>query len=1296
VAFGLVVCGAYAGPQLAKGGQSLMMIGDGIVMQNASCRYEIDADGKSRAFVDLATKKDYCEAGQPFMVVGRAKQTWTSTKVARSGNIVSVSFGDSGVQVKAKLESRPSYLTLTVEQVAGGEIDWLQLLNLKLKITDSVGTLLNAGWNNDFAVCALACNDRTDSFGADGAQAHLCAKSYKAFGFEGAKVAVVGVPRDKLMETIEQVEVDQGLPHAILNGVWIRKAPERFASYLMVHNLGEHNVDKVIEVAKGGFGCVEFYPWRSTPSYQLNPSLFPNGMAGLKKVADKIHAAGLQVGLHVMQGMVGWGPKDDPYITPKADPRLLQDRHASLAVPLDEKAIEVVVKETTLDWPETGDLYVEGEIIRYSRRTEAGFAECQRGLHGTTISAHAAGARVGHLVNCFPNWGNTVYCPDVNSTMIDEICDRLATVFNETSADMSYFDGGEELIRQPPYWRNQGRFALGLAQRLKKPIILEGNALYTHLAWHVISRGSPHFDPIYFGRRDYTLRFKGQHPADHAKNLLGGDVGWFNPHVHSPVVDAVTPDEVLLLCLKALGHKSPISFSMDMSNPWANQRMPEMLETIRACDELKRRDYFTDAACAELTKPFAEHTLEQTSDGTWNLRPMQFGPARTVDAERGERSEWKCGNPYHEQRPWVRMRARTRLAPYGAKENLILADPQDGTPLKVVGSASPQLAPSFAASAEKTPEGDSCFVYGAENKGNTSSGWCQVSRSLPQPLDLRSHRRLGLWIRSEGKGGILNVQLAGKDARMDHYIDLDFVGWRYFVLDPPEDSRVWGYQWPYSWTDLMYTSWFIYSATKEVNLFYNALPPNSTTACLIGRIEALHEEPLLLRNPSLEVAARKVIFPVSLKPDEYLEWDWSGRCRHFEPNGGLLGEVQPQGTWQLSAGENSVRFSCKGGDGFSSRAEVTLSVRGEPLPNSRRNSGAKAGQKAGIYPSFSTQSQVSLPMQLLPGSKGGVRLMQGVYERVDSLPSRSVAAFDGKANAWAVDNDRPVACPVFVILSRGIASSTPTVDYDDPDALLLEDFSDLSSYEMSERNQYEKYVVGEGKQLTKDGPVRAGVSQTFASTTEGARSGKTCAVYAATNEGGLGGWCGKGRRFEKPIDLSQHKAVAFWLHGDARGETLRFQFRDTKGRHAHWLVPIDFTGWRLQVCRLADARDFDWKQTEYLLVYFNDLPVGPTCTMKFDDVKAFPKIVSSVPLHNPSISINGKRVTIPVTLDADASLLIDNLKRASLWLTGKQQGKTLQLQGEPLRLEPGANRIEVTCENRQNAPRDVSVRVVRL
>ncbi len=121
-----------------------------------------------------------------------------------------------------------------------------------------------------------------------------------------------------------------------------------------------------------------------------------------------------------------------------------------------------------------------------------------------------------------------------------------------------------------------------------------------------------------------------------------------------------------------------------------------------------------------------------------------------------------------------------------------------------------------------------------------------------------------------------------------------------------------------------------------MNLYYNGLPAGSKTACWIGRIEALEERPLTLESPALESAGQKMVFPLSLKPDEYLEMDWLGVCRHFDPNGAVLGQVKPQGTLRLVPGDNAVRFTSAGGEGNSSRAEVTLSLRGAPLPNARR------------------------------------------------------------------------------------------------------------------------------------------------------------------------------------------------------------------------------------------------------------------------------------------------------------------------------------------------------------------------
>lgn len=1256
-----------------------VLSGDNIVLQNKTCRYEIGLDGKNRTFIDLSDGKNYCKVGEPFMVVGKEKKTWNSSKVALDKDVLTVSFGDSGVEVKARCKTKPHYFVLTVESVTGQQVDWVKFCNLALEITENVGTLINAAWDGKFGACVLALNDQTHSAGSGGGSwAFLTARCYKEFGLEGAKVAIVGVPTvapdpsSKMLDAIEEVELGEGLPHPTINGVWIKRAPERFASYLMVHNLGEHNVDEIIEMAKGGFGCIEFYPWRSTPSYRLNPKLFPNGLAGLKKVCEKIHAAGLQVGLHVMQSMVGWGAKDDPYISPKADPRLLQDRYATLAAPLGEKETVIHVTESLAEWPEQGDLYIEGEIVRYAKRSENSFTECTRGMHKTTITAHPVGTKVGHLVNCFNMWGNCVYAPDLKTDMVDEICDNIARVFNAVGADMSYFDGGEELCVQPPHWRNVGRVALGVMKRVKKPFVLEGNAIYTHLAWHVISRGSPHYDPIYFGRREYTLRFKGQNPAHWKKNLLTGDVGWFCAHSHSQSTYAVTPDEVMLLCLKALGGKSPISFSMATGN----KRMGEILHIIRVCDELKRVEYFSEKVCAELSKPMAEHTLEQRPDGVWVVRPMQFGPPHIVYSG----SEVRCNNPYAAQTPWLRLRGQTRLTAYGANENIVLADFSDKVPFATDGTASPELIQSVEPSKEKTPDGASAFCYRATNKGKAKSGWYRLKMEFPKTINLCQHRRLGLWVRSEGKGGILNVQLLQGYGARDHYIPLDFKGWAYRILDPPEDKRFYDYRWPYPFIDLMYWR-FKYDTIKGINIFYNDLPPGET-ACLIGRIEALREFDDPVKNPTLEVAGQKMAFPVSLKPDEYVELDWDGKCRHFEPNGGLVAELKPEGRLQLAQGENAVRFASEGGAGTSPRVELTLALRGDALPNEGKGGALKI-----------RKVHEDEGLNLLPDGKGGFKLVQGLYELVGRESVQDISVFDGKANVWTVENNANAPCKGAIAIARG--ADVYDVDYDDPKALVLENFDDLAAYEMSATNQFEKYVIGGEKRLAPCGPVRAGVTQTFIASKEDARAGAACAVYTAVNSAGPDGWCAKGKRFPKPLDLSRYEAIAFWLYGDGKKETLRFQFRDTAGANADWLPVIDFTGWRLMVFHTADAKGIDWKNIEYLIFYFNNIPANTTVTLKLDDVKAIPKLRKAPPLRNLALIANGKRIELPVALCAGQSLATDGLGGCSVY-EGVKLIKKVKAPDSIFVLKPGMNQVMLTCETAKRTTCHVTARVIRL
>jgi len=333
--------------------------------------------------------------------------------------------------------------------------------------------------------------------------------------------------------------------------------------------------------------------------------------------------------------------------------------------------------------------------------------------------------------------------------------------------------------------------------------------------------------------------------------------------------------------------------------------------------------------------------------------------------------------------------------------------------------------------------------------------------------------------------------------------------------------------------------------------------------------------------------------------------------------------------------------------------------------------------------------------RLFPDGQGGWQLLQAAYE-----PPRTIPAFDGVANVWTVENDRPQACRGALAILRG--TPPPEADYDDPQGLVLESFDDLTPYALSDTNLFEKYVIGGDKQLTEDGPVRKGVSQTFVPSAGGAPplvrggQGGMCGVYTARNDGEAGGWCAKGKRFPEVLDLSGYQALALWIHGDGQHETLRFQFRDVAGRHADWLVPIDFTGWKLQVFRTADASDFDWGRTEYVIFYYNDLPAKTTCTLKFDDLKALPKLRPPAPLSQPELRVNGQRIRFPVEVHPNECLTTDGMGGCTLWSIGMRPGRKITGADFTFLFQPGTNRIELTCDPAAGLPRDVTVRLARL
>ena len=272
--------------------------------------------------------------------------------------------------------------------------------------------------------------------------------------------------------------------------------------------------------------------------------------------------------------------------------------------------------------------------------------------------------------------------------------------------------------------------------------------------------------------------------------------------------------------------------------------------------------------------------------------------------------------------------------PYDAPGNITLADFADT-------SGFAKRAPSPAISAKLEPSnqcvkiGNVSGCYTATSKmGARQGAWSSAGKTFSPPANLTGHEALGVWVHGDGKGEVLNLQLKSPShlshADGDHYIIVDFTGWRYFELVEPEGRRHADYTWPYGGIYSIYRESIRPSSVESLNLYFNNLPPKDTATCYLSPIRALPTVKAKLRNPSDTLSGKTITFPVEIESGQYLEVRSPSDCKLYGPTGEVLGDVTPQGDAPiLEPGENAVKFTCEPPVGLNPRAHVSVISHGE-------------------------------------------------------------------------------------------------------------------------------------------------------------------------------------------------------------------------------------------------------------------------------------------------------------------------------------------------------------------------------
>lgn len=932
-----------AGAATGKAGKTNVTDKPGFVLENTFVKYVVDADGFNKSFFDKTTGKEYnkAESQAKFAQIKKGGKTYECSAVTSSNGRIVLNFGGANVKAIIKAESKKHYLTLEVISVTGEGVDELVFGYVELSL-----------WgvpSEPFAASTLALNLQTNSPEIPGMNSRLRAICYPRFGFAGAKAAIVASPMAYFRGIFQEVIPDApDLPYNPLGGPWAMDAEITRGSYLFnFDGITEANVDQWIEVVKLlGINQIDFHGGSSFRfgDCRPNPNLYPNGRASLKAVIDKLHEAGIYAGLHPYAFFID---KSCSWVTPKPDPRLGRDATFTLAEDLSADAKVLQVAESTEKMSTiTGffvrnsvTLMVDEELIIFggiSKNPPYSFTECTRGAYGTTPANHAKGAKAHHLTECFG-----YFAPDGDSTLLTEVAQEVANTYNECGFDMIYLDAqdGEDVLGGAAYgWHYGSKFVHELVKRLKKPPLMEMSTFHHHF-WCVRSRIGAMDYPARGQKRFIDVHCHGIPGHEHAfgnvkatQMMLPAELGWWTLHTGGNIqVERTFPDDIEYLMCRCLATNT--GFALMAINPSTMKSVPlyaNLAPIFKQYEDLRHANYFPESVRKQLDKPGAEFTLRKDSAGAWQLYPIKYDKRKITSTS----ASWVSGNSFKDQPLRIRIEALMSAAGYDSPDAVTVAD---FGKLDSFTDRSNQtgVTAELVASTTHTKEGAS-GLFSAHNSTDKREGaWAKIGQVFDPPLSLGDKQALGVWVYGDGKGEIINIQVTSPPHLAwgigDHYVEVDFEGWRYFELIEPEGGHIQDYKWPYDLTVYgIYREQVNYGSVGAVSLWYNNLPSGEKVECFLSAVKALPLVKGKLKNPSINLNGSTITFPVELESNCYLEFTSMSDCKVYGPMGEVLAEVVPQGEVPtLKSGANRVRFNCESEPGVSARANVTVISQSE-------------------------------------------------------------------------------------------------------------------------------------------------------------------------------------------------------------------------------------------------------------------------------------------------------------------------------------------------------------------------------
>jgi hypothetical protein len=368
----------------------------------------------------------------------------------------------------------------------------------------------------------------------------------------------------------------------------------------------------------------------------------------------------------------------------------------------------------------------------------------------------------------------------------------------QANFDGIYFDAidGSDILAGPEnFWYYGGKFVFEVAKNLKRPVGMEMSSMIHHWwhyrsrwqAWDRPTRGYKRFIDIHSSSiksdeyehglwRGNVAQINKIAPAENGGLLLPLQLGWWAHQTwNPPQVEPTFSDDIEYLGSKMIGNNAGLAMLGGFDEKALNESpaFRRLNAIIKQYEELRHKNYFSEKIKQQLRVPGKDFSLFQSADGAWKFKPMTYQKHKVSGPDHPSAS-WKVINEFAEQPLQLRIEPLMSVKSYDDPQNIVLSDFSSGTEF-VQDSIAKGISGGIKPAMEKTLTGEAAVSFTAQSNGESArdASWINMQKRFEPILDLKNNQALGVWIKGDGNGQLLNLRLESPHhishgARGDH------------------------------------------------------------------------------------------------------------------------------------------------------------------------------------------------------------------------------------------------------------------------------------------------------------------------------------------------------------------------------------------------------------------------------------------------------------------------------------------------------------------------------------------------